>query len=93
MERLVRIPIVSANRLEKEKESGPGYWFVSIRLKDGRCYEPAVASEGHIILVEGHRDLPFTSEDVESVAVTEKGWNFRRRKQDRPKGLTHRLGA
>jgi hypothetical protein len=78
MERFVHIPIASAEQLEKERESGPGYRFVSIRLRDGRCYEPAVASEGHIIQVRGHKNISFTSADVESVAVTDKGWNFRK---------------
>jgi hypothetical protein len=98
MERFVRIPFLSAKRLKEEKASGPGYWFVSIRLKDGRCYEPAVASEGHIIEVKGYEDLPFTSADVESVAITEKRWNFRRKKPDRSESAQanrrhHRLGA
>jgi hypothetical protein len=85
MERSVHIPIASAEQLEKERESGPGYRFVSIRLKDGRCFEPAVASEGHIIQVKGYRYLPFASEEVESVALSEKRWNFRRKQEDRPK--------
>jgi len=84
MKRLVSIPIGSAKRLKAEQEAGPGYHFVSISLKDGRNFEPAVASEGFIIQVKGYRELPFTSEDVEAVTVTEKRWNFRRKK-GRPK--------
>ena len=83
MKRLVPIPIESVKRLEEKDEAGPGYHFVSIRLKDGRYFEPAVASEGFIIQVKGHKDLPFSTEEVESVAVTEKRWNFRRKKEDR----------
>jgi hypothetical protein len=85
MKRLVPIPTESAKRLKAEHEAGPGYHFVSIRLKDGRCFEPAVASEGFIIQVKGCKELPFTSEEVESVTVTEKRWNFRRKKELRPK--------
>jgi hypothetical protein len=80
MKRLVPIPIESAKRLEKEEEAGPGYHFVSISLKDGRCFNPAVASAGCIIQIKGYKDLPFTSEEVESVALSEKRWNFRRPK-------------
>jgi len=72
MKRMVPIPIESAKRLKAEKEAGPGYRFVSVRLKDGRYFETAVASEGCIIQVGGYEDLPFTSQEVESVMVTEK---------------------
>ena len=70
----------------KEGEVGPGYQFVSVSLKYGRYFESAVASEGFIIQVKVCKDLPFTQEEVESVALTEKRWNFRKEKQDRPKG-------
>jgi len=70
----------------KEGEVGPGYQFVSVSLKYGRYFESAVASEGFIIQVKGCKDLLFTQEEVESVALTEKRWNFRKEKQDRPKG-------
>jgi hypothetical protein len=85
MKPLVPIPAESAKHLEDQPEAGPGYHFVSINLKDGRCFEPAVASEGFIIQVKGYKNLPFASEEVESVTVTEKRWNFRRKKEERPK--------
>ena len=86
MKRLVPIPLESAKRLKAEQEAGPGYHFVSIRLWDGRNFEPAVASEGFIIQVKGYRDVPFAAEELESVAVTAKRWNFRQKKKDdRPK--------
>jgi hypothetical protein len=88
MERFVHIPIASAEQLEKERESGPGYRFVSIGLRDGRCFQPAVASEGCIIQVKGYRNLPFTEEEVEFVTITEKRWNFRRRKEERAKAAS-----
>jgi len=89
MKRMVPIPIESARRLKEEQEAGPGYHFVSISLKDGRNFEPAVASEGCIIQVKGYRNVPFAAEEVESVAVTAKRWNFRRKKkeEDRPKSI------
>ena len=88
MKRMIPIPVESAKRLKAEHEAGPGYQFVSIRLKDGRYFEPAVASEGYIIQVKGYRNLPFTEEEVEFVAVTEKHWNFRRHKEERPKAAS-----
>lgn len=40
-----------------------------MKLKDGRFFEQAVASEGCIIQVKGLRDIPFTEAEVESVEV------------------------
>ena len=79
----------SAKRLKAEQEAGPGYHLVSVRLQDGRYFEPAVASDGFIIQVKDYRDVPFAAEEVESVAVTAKCWNFRRKKkeEDRPKSI------
>ena len=86
MKQMVPIPIESAKRLNEEEQAGPGYHFVSVSLKDSRNFEPAVASEGFIIQVKGYRDVPFAAEELESVAVTAKRWNFRQKKKDdRPK--------
>ena len=87
MKQMVPIPLESAKRLKAEQEAGPGYHFVSVRLQDDRYFEPAVASEGFIIQVKDYRDVPFAAEDVESVAITGKRWNFRqkKKKEERPK--------
>ncbi len=78
MKRLVPIPPESAKHLQKQKQTELGYQFVSVKLKDGRFFEQAVASEGCIIQVKGHKDIPFTEIEVESVEVSNKPWNFRR---------------
>ncbi len=72
MKRLVPIPAESAKHLKKEKLAELGYQFVSVKLKDGRFFEQAVASEGCIIQVKGHKDIPFTEPEVESVEVSNK---------------------
>jgi hypothetical protein len=54
-----------------------GHRFVAVRLKDGRHFEPAIESEGHIIQVKDHQSIPFTEDDVELVEATSKRWNFR----------------
>jgi hypothetical protein len=77
MKRLVTIPADSVSQLERQKETGLGYQLVSVQLKDGRHFEQAVASEGCIIAVRGHEDVPFAPEEVEQVAVTHSRWNFR----------------
>jgi hypothetical protein len=77
MKRLVPIPPDSVTQLKRQKEAGLGYQLVSVQLKDGRHFEPAVASEGCIIAVRGYKDVPFASEEVEQVGVTHSRWNFR----------------
>jgi hypothetical protein len=80
--KLFPVPQDSAAKLKKEKDAGLGYQFVSVKLKDGRCFEQAVASEGFIIQVKGHKDVPFTPEEIENVTVTGKRWNFRRKREE-----------
>ena len=77
MKCLVPIPSESADLLKQEKETGIGYQVVSVKLKDGRCYEQAVASEGCIIQVRGYENVPFAPNELESVRVNHKRWNFR----------------
>ncbi|HEU0368065.1 MAG TPA: hypothetical protein VFR42_02570 [Candidatus Acidoferrum sp.] len=78
MKSLVPIPLESAEKLKKEKQTRLGYQFISIKLKDGRYFEQAVASEGCIIQIKGQKDIPFTEADVESVELSDRPWNFRR---------------
>jgi len=85
MKRLVPVPSESVKRLYEAREKEWGYQFVSVTLKDARHFEPAVASEGYIILVKGYRDVPFTADDIQSVEVSDKRWNFRRKTFDRAK--------
>ena len=79
MKRLVPIPPESAGKLKKEKQTRLGYQFVSVKLRDGRYFGQAVASEGCIIQVKGQEDIPFTEAEVESVELSGKPWNFGRR--------------
>jgi hypothetical protein len=50
---------------------------VAVKLKDGAVFDQAVESEGCVIQVKGHRNLPFTELDIASVEVSSKPWNFR----------------
>jgi hypothetical protein len=79
MKKLVPIPQENLERLKMEKSAQLGYQFVSVLLRDGRYFEQAIESEGCIIQVKGYRSIPFTEVDVESVEVSNKSWNFRRR--------------
>jgi len=78
MKRLVPIPLETAEKLKKEKQTRLGHQFVSIKLKDGRYFEQAVVSEGCIIQIKGQKDIPFAEAEVESVEFSAKPWNFRR---------------
>jgi hypothetical protein len=63
--------------MKRAKETGIGYKVVSVELKDGRSFDQVATSEGCIIEVRGYKEIPFASDDVISVHVTHKRWNFR----------------
>lgn len=77
MKRLVHIPNEWATHLRGHKETGMGYHVVSVTLKSGKQFEQVVASEGCVIQVRGHREVPFSPDEVASVDVNHKRWNFR----------------
>jgi len=74
---LIPIPRELAEHLKRQSETGMGYHVVSVTLKNGQHFDQVVASEGFIIQVRGHRDVPFAADDVAAVDVTHKRWNFR----------------
>jgi hypothetical protein len=77
MKRLVPIPREHADGLRGHRETGPGYQVVSVTLKNGKRFEQVVASEGCVIQVRGHKDVPFSPEEVAAVDVNHQRWNFR----------------
>jgi len=77
MKCLVPIPPETASDLKQQQETGLGYQVVSVTLKNGVHFDQVVASEGCVIQVRGHKDVPFSPDDVASVAVNHKHWNFR----------------
>jgi len=77
MKCLVPIPTRFVDTLKRDDETGIGYQVVSVELKDGRNFDQVVTSEGCIIEVRGCKEIPFASEDVVSVSVNHKRWNFR----------------
>jgi hypothetical protein len=78
MKGLVPLPPESLNDLKQEMETGPGYQVVSVKLKDGRSFDQVITSEGCIIAVRGYAEVPFEFDDVDTVKVNHKRWNFRR---------------
>jgi hypothetical protein len=51
----------------------------------GRSFDQVATSEGCIIEVRGYKEIPFAPEDVVSVSVTHKRWNFREVSDSRSK--------
>jgi hypothetical protein len=77
MKCLVPIPGRFVDYLKRAEETGIGYQVVSVELKDGRSFDQVATSEGCIIEVRGYEEIPFATDDVASVKVNHKRWNFR----------------
>jgi len=74
---LVPIPCRFVDQLKEAEETGIGYQVVGIELKDGRTFDQVAVSDGWIVEVRGHRNIPFSPEDVASLAINHMDWNFR----------------
>ena len=85
MKRLVPIPCGCAELLKNAEETGFGYQVVSVQMKDARIFEQVVISEGCIIEVRGYKEIPFSADDVASVSINHKLWNFRDQSDTRVK--------
>jgi hypothetical protein len=77
LKRLTPIPHEHASILKAHRETGMGYHVVSVTLKNGKRFEQVLTSEGCFIQVRGHRDVPFSPDEVAAVDVNHKSWNFR----------------
>jgi hypothetical protein len=77
MKCLFPIPPETAADLKRQNETGLGYQVVSVQLTDGRSFDQVVASEGCIIAVRGYTEIPFQFDEVATVRVNHKHWNFR----------------
>ena len=77
MKCLYPIPKACLDELKRGGETGIGYQVIAVELKDGRCFDQVLASEGCIIEVRGYDAIPFAPEEVASVIVNHKRWNFR----------------
>ena len=77
MKCLYPIPQACRDELKRSGETGMGFQVISVELKGGRCFDQVVASEGCIIEVRGYREIPFAPEEIETVIVNHKRWNFR----------------
>ena len=69
MKSVVEIPCEWLDYLKRHGETGPGYQILAVKLKDGRCFDQVVASEGCIIQIRGYKEVPFTPDEVASIEV------------------------
>jgi hypothetical protein len=65
-----------ASELVSKPETGMGYQVVSVVLKDGRRFDQVAVVEGRIAKVRGHKDIPFTEDQLAQIIVTHEKWNF-----------------
>lgn len=77
MKCLFPIPEACLDELKRSAETGIGYQIVSVQLKDGRIFDQVVVSECCIIEIRGYAEIPFAPDDVASVSINHKRWNFR----------------
>ena len=74
---LYPIPKACLDDLKQNVETGIGYQVISVELKNGKRFDQVVASEGCIIEVRGYGEIPFAPDEIGSVIVNHKRWNFR----------------
>jgi hypothetical protein len=86
MKCLYPIPQACLEELKRGGETGIGYQVIAVELKDGRCFDQVVASQRCIIEVRGYKEIPFSPQEIESVIVNHKHWNFREASDIRVKG-------
>ena len=66
--------------LRRMRESGMGYWVVTIVLKDGRKYPETVIDSGYVTLTRALKEIPFHDEDIEEIILTHDKWDWSREK-------------
>jgi hypothetical protein len=77
MKHLIRMPPETVGELKEHNETGPGYQVVSVELKNGSRFDQVITSEGCIIAVRGCTEVPFEFDEVATVTVNHRRWNFR----------------
>ncbi len=58
MKSVVEIPCEWLDYLKRHGETGPAYQILAVKLKDGRCSDQVVASEGCVIQIRVTRKFP-----------------------------------
>ena len=59
-----------AGALVLQRETGMGYWVVSVYLKDGRRFDHVVIVGGTISSIRGNPSIPFEESEIDKIVVT-----------------------
>jgi len=73
---MIELPAKWAKELASRAETGMGYQVVSVVLKDGRRFNQVAVVEGLLTEVRGHKDIPFTKEQIADIILTHNKWDF-----------------
>jgi hypothetical protein len=65
-----------ATELASKPETGMGYQVVSVVLKDGRKFDQVAVVEGRFMEIRGHKDIPFTEDQIAQILLTHDKWDF-----------------
>ncbi len=69
-----------AKFFENKRETGMGYWIVSVILHDARRFDQVVIDSGYLTYIRGLNDIPFVQDDIAQIIITHDKWNFRAEK-------------
>lgn len=64
------------NFILSQRETGMGYYVVSVILNDGRKIDHVLINEGYITLVKDYEVIPFRQEEIREIYVTNEKWNW-----------------
>ena len=64
-----------ADYFRSQRETGMGYWVVTVHLKDGRIFEQVVVNSGYITKIRGYDEIPFDEAEIDHFLVTHAKWN------------------
>ena len=54
-----------------------GYQVVTIKTRAGKVFPQAVVDSGYVSRIRGLREIPFTEEEIEEIAVTHDKWDWK----------------
>ena len=72
------------HELASQPETGMGYQVVSVVLKDGRQFDQIAVVEGLITQIRGHKDIPFTQDEIAKIILTHDKWDFNVEREENP---------
>ncbi len=53
-----------------------GYWTGNVTLVDGRRLDDVIFDSGYITKIRGRVDIPFEADEIETIQITGKRWDW-----------------